>query len=87
MAVSFKGVIRPENPKTRTCLALPLTAPWTRALVLLPQPIMIRYPLMPMVSALLVFVAALFRSRASLHLENLALRHQLAVYQQTVHHP
>jgi putative transposase len=32
-------------------------------------------------------VAALFQSRASLHLENLALRHQLAVYQQTVHHP
>jgi hypothetical protein len=41
----------------------------------------------PVVYALLGFVAALFRSRASLSLENLALRHQLAVYQQTVHHP
>ena len=41
----------------------------------------------PVVSALLGFVAALFQSRASLHLKNLALRHQLAVYQQTVHHP
>jgi hypothetical protein len=41
----------------------------------------------PVVSALLAFVTALFQSPASLHLENLALRHQIAVYQQTVHHP
>jgi putative transposase len=41
----------------------------------------------PVVSALLGFVIALFQSRASLHLEHLALRHQLAVYQQTVQHP
>jgi len=41
----------------------------------------------PVVSALLGFVIALFQSRASPHLENLALRHQLAVYQQTVQHP
>ena len=41
----------------------------------------------PVVSALLGFVIPLFQSRASLHLENLALRHQLAVYQQTVQHP
>ena len=41
----------------------------------------------PVVSALLGFVIALFQSRASLHLENLALRHQLAVYQQTVQPP
>jgi transposase InsO family protein len=41
----------------------------------------------PVVSALLGFVIALFQSRASLHLENLALRHQLAVYQQTIQHP
>jgi putative transposase len=41
----------------------------------------------PVVSALLAFVVALFRSRASLHLENLALRHQLTVYQHTVHRP
>jgi hypothetical protein len=41
----------------------------------------------PVISALLGFVIALFQSRLSLHLENLALRHQLSVYQQTVEHP
>jgi putative transposase len=41
----------------------------------------------PVVSALLAFMAALFRSQTSLRLEHLALRHQLAVYQQTVHRP
>jgi putative transposase len=41
----------------------------------------------PVVSALLAFVAALFQSHASLCLEHLALRHQLAVYRQTVHRP
>jgi putative transposase len=39
----------------------------------------------PVISALLAFMAALFRSRVSLHLEHLALRHQLAVYQRTIH--
>jgi putative transposase len=39
----------------------------------------------PVISALLAFMAALFRSRASLYLEHVALRHQLAVYQRTVH--
>ena len=29
----------------------------------------------------------MLRSRASLHLEHLALRHQLAVYQHTIHRP
>jgi putative transposase len=41
----------------------------------------------PVVAALLAFVAALFQSHASLYLENLALRHQIAVYQQTIHRP
>jgi len=41
----------------------------------------------PVVSALLAFVASLFRSQTSLRLENLALRHQLAVYQQTIPRP
>jgi putative transposase len=40
--------------------------------------------MLPVISALLVFVAGLFRSRVSLCLEHLALRHQLAVYKQTV---
>jgi putative transposase len=38
----------------------------------------------PVIFALLALVVALFRSRRSLHLEHLALRHQLAVYQQSV---
>ena len=41
----------------------------------------------PVISALLAFVTAFFRSQASLRLENLALRHQIAVYKQTVHRP
>jgi putative transposase len=41
----------------------------------------------PIISALLAFVASLCRSRASLCLEHLALRHQLGVYQQTVDRP
>ena len=41
----------------------------------------------PVMSALLACVVALFRSRASLCLENLALRHQVAIYQQTVPRP
>ena len=36
--------------------------------------------MLPVISALLACVAGLFRSRASLGLENIALRHQLAVY-------
>jgi hypothetical protein len=43
--------------------------------------------MLPVISTLLAFVAGLFRSRAFLCLENLALRHQLAVYKQTVHRP
>jgi putative transposase len=41
----------------------------------------------PIILTLLAFMAGLFRSRASLYLENLALRHQLAIYKQTVHRP
>lgn len=36
---------------------------------------------------LLAFIVSPFRSRASLRLENLALRHQVAVYPRTVHRP
>jgi putative transposase len=43
--------------------------------------------MLPVISALLAFVAGFFRSRTSLCLEHLALRHQLAVYQQTVDRP
>ena len=41
----------------------------------------------PVISVLLAFVATLCRSSASLRLENLALRHQLAVYKQRVPRP
>jgi transposase InsO family protein len=41
----------------------------------------------PVIAALLAFVVSLFRSRASLCLENLALRHQVAIYKQTVPRP
>jgi hypothetical protein len=40
----------------------------------------------PIISALLAFVTTMFRHE-SLRLENLALRHQLAVYQQMIHRP
>jgi hypothetical protein len=43
--------------------------------------------MLPVISALLAFVASLVRSRLSLSLEHVALRHQLAVYKQTVHRP
>jgi putative transposase len=43
--------------------------------------------MLPILSALLVCVAGLFRSRASLCLENIALRHQLVVYQRAVPRP
>jgi putative transposase len=43
--------------------------------------------MLPVISALLCFVVSLFRSQAALRLENLALRHQLAVYQQALHRP
>jgi putative transposase len=41
----------------------------------------------PLVSALLALVSSLLRSRWSLHLQVLALQHQVAVYQQTVRRP
>ena len=43
--------------------------------------------MLPVISALLAFVTGVFRARASLCLEHVALRHQLAVYKQTVHYP
>jgi hypothetical protein len=43
--------------------------------------------MLPVISAMLAFVTSLLRSRISLSLENLALRHQLAVYKQTVQRP
>jgi hypothetical protein len=41
----------------------------------------------PVVSALLYFVVSLFRSQAAWRLENLALRHQVAVDKQTLRRP
>jgi hypothetical protein len=41
----------------------------------------------PVVHALLAFVVSWFRSRLSLQLETVALRHQLAVYQSSIRRP
>jgi len=41
----------------------------------------------PMVYAILSALGALFRSQRSLRGENIALRHQLAIYQRTVEAP
>jgi hypothetical protein len=43
--------------------------------------------MLPVVVTRLAFVATLFRSQTALRLENLALRHQLAVYTHTVTRP
>ena len=43
--------------------------------------------MLPVLSALLAFMASLLRSRIPLSLENVALRPQLAVYTHTVHRP
>jgi hypothetical protein len=43
--------------------------------------------MLPVVSALLACLAAWFRSRHSMQLDILALRHQVAVYQRSVPRP
>jgi putative transposase len=43
--------------------------------------------MLPVVRALLAYVLSMFHSREALRLENIALRHQVAVYQRTVHRP
>jgi hypothetical protein len=40
-----------------------------------------------LICALVAFVSTLFRSRLALQLENVALRHQLTVYQRTTQTP
>jgi hypothetical protein len=44
-------------------------------------------PMRSVFSALMAYVVSYFRSHASLRLENMALRHQLAVYRHTVTRP
>src|ERR687896_620984 len=61
-----------------------MPSPWTSTFTHLLE-LHGRSPTMPpVVSALLAFAASLFRSSATMHLKNLALRHQLAVYKHTV---
>src|SRR5215813_9993626 len=65
-----------------------MSSPETHAPPLLRSPLVMRSLMMPaVISALLACITALFRSRASLHLEHLALRHQLTVYQRSVPRP
>jgi hypothetical protein len=81
--------VRPENPKKRTSLTfVPRIFTLEQDTSIFFEFIVMRFLIMPpVVSALLAFLAALFRSHTSLRLEHLALRHQLAVYQQAVHRP
>jgi hypothetical protein len=47
-----------------------------------------RYPnVLPVISAWLALFSSLFRSRWALHLQVLALQHQVAVYRQTIDRP
>src|SRR5262245_11826242 len=65
-----------------------MSSPWTRTYpLLLPLIVMRSLRMPPVIAAFLACLAALFRSRTSLHLEHLALRHQLAVYQRSVPRP
>ena len=43
--------------------------------------------MVPVVSALLIFLVTPLRTRGAMPWEIVALRHQLAVYKQTVHRP
>lgn len=43
--------------------------------------------MLPVISAWLALLSSLFRSRWALHLQVLALQHQVAVYQQTIDRP
>jgi len=50
--------------------------------------IVMRLPMIPpVISALLACVTTLFRSGAAVRMENLALRHQVAVYKQKIPRP
>jgi hypothetical protein len=86
--VSGAATVIPENPnllQSLTFSSYDLTL--DQCLLLLPM-LSGRPPMLPpVITALLAFVTAFFRSQASLRLENLALRHQIAVYKQTVHRP
>src|ERR671924_389104 len=65
-----------------------MSSPSLHALRLLPSLIVMRsLMILPVISASFACMAALFRSRASLHLEHLALRHQLMVYQRALSRP
>ena len=43
--------------------------------------------MLPVIRALLAYLVSMFRLREALRLENMALRHQVAVYHRTVHRP
>jgi hypothetical protein len=66
---------------------------WTICIILLPvsdnrfAQFKGSYIMTPVGRALLAFIASLFRSRVSLQLEILALRHQLMLYQRSIRRP
>jgi putative transposase len=84
-----KIAVHPENPKAFTFLTFSSHVLILDQCAFAPSTVnRDEVPVMPPAfSALLAFVAAWFRSRAALHLEHLALRHQLAVYKQTIARP
>jgi len=80
-----KNACRSENRNMNMLDFLPYVSPWTNT-TSTPSIVIVMRSLMmpPVISALFACMATLFRSRASLHLEHLALRHQLMVYQRSV---
>ena len=89
VAQNPRHLAHPENSKTLKFLTFPFHILTLDLCAFAPSIILVMRSLMmpPVVFALLAFVVAPFRSRVSLHLENLALRHQLTVYQPMVHRP
>jgi putative transposase len=89
MAHGHPVVVRPENPNELKFLTFALAMIMLEQYVVwYPSHLTIRSATMPpVVSALLVYIMTWFRSRRSMQMEILALRHQVAVYQQTVSRP
>jgi hypothetical protein len=71
-----------------TCLFLPSLASWCQIILPFSLPYLMRVLSMRFAfSALITYLVSRFRSDESLRLENIALRHQLFVYQRTIKRP
>ena len=88
--LSFHPPVLPENLNLLLFLTLLVLASILRPTLLCCSrgSIAIRFATMPPVlTALLAFVVSLFQSRQALHLQILALQHQVSVYKRTVPRP